>query len=1106
MDEKPTAVITLEDLLRQCSVRVHGRVGKSHAGTGFFVAPGYVATCAHVVAAVGDPVSIILHNGETLAATVCERRIDNDYEPRDWPDLALLAVKDSEASHRDYAVLDADVREGDTLFSWGFPEKYPDGDSLTVVYEGPFEASGYTQLLKLKQGQVQWGYSGAPLLNKRTGAICGFIKSTRDFAQDLGGRAVSVSLLLESLSNRIGDAQSPPVVALTRWGLLRGLSRVAADGSGSLSATISGFFDKWTRWSAPHLLEFGASERLDGDLVPSSIESEWEDFVHTLPWRSRIRDDLSNYSEYATKLGIDDLPVLPLDTAGCYNDVRERLGSWIRRVKPRWEALESAVRKRSHRHGSNEERDNFKRARDTWSRLVQMADPGQARLCIAFPIFGPLGCGKTQFIRSRKTELGVSGEWYAKGWQIALFLPIPARSLRGDIEHAILNRVGEASEGYAWRSLGDLDRLLSALKVKLVIAVDNLDQAVQESGVCRSICDFIANHTHLDSLTYLLSIRDTQIDLITPKADAWTLFSYRNADREPRHPNLSSRVSRMAGWLDLGHFNRERELGYKILTQAGLKEEVDLLRGSKTLPSPLEAKIMIYMIGQGSDMEFLASLNFFNFLDVFWNELIPRWSDAIDQSKIMRALPCVAEAVVSSANLAPPRDRVEQALASAQIDPESALALLKRASLLSIDAPEPSFQAFRKDVSSVHLNYPYLWNKTLAEQLWRDRELAVGEHDTEVVEWLEKVTTDRQVREGIWEFVLLLADAAMDPRGLGQLGRERTYQIWTYAFEEPRLPVRAPCLAARWASDQTQKHLAAVLHQRSEAVVQDGSLFALLFFAMEASALSPPRRFDLIRPHYVNVPQSGLAPYFLNGADRALDGLKEPAHLDGCLSALAHSHLTGLASQLASSAWDAFVALHGENAEVNLKVLMDGFLLYDGDNARSEHSSWNREQGRRPRFFREEFLVRALDWSWQAQHHAMRVWQFFDFLRGIGWYDAATHGIDRHIAHEMRSEANLSFGRHFRALERRGDQEEAELESYKALIRDLLVGEIRDIRHGEELGYFMLRHTDFAAGRTAHISRALWEEVDIAHSIPALERFFASHPITKELRTGQEVE
>ena len=45
--------------------------------------------------------------------------------------------------------------------------------------------------------QVQPGFSGAPLLNKRTDKICGVIKRSRDIYTTLGGRGVPVSVIFE---------------------------------------------------------------------------------------------------------------------------------------------------------------------------------------------------------------------------------------------------------------------------------------------------------------------------------------------------------------------------------------------------------------------------------------------------------------------------------------------------------------------------------------------------------------------------------------------------------------------------------------------------------------------------------------------------------------------------------------------------------------------------------------------------------------------------------------------------------------------------------------------------------------------------------------------
>lgn len=65
----------LEDLLQQCTVKLSlsDLVGW---GTGFFVAPGWILTCAHVIqAAHGQPIQVRWQNQENWAEAVVERSI-----------------------------------------------------------------------------------------------------------------------------------------------------------------------------------------------------------------------------------------------------------------------------------------------------------------------------------------------------------------------------------------------------------------------------------------------------------------------------------------------------------------------------------------------------------------------------------------------------------------------------------------------------------------------------------------------------------------------------------------------------------------------------------------------------------------------------------------------------------------------------------------------------------------------------------------------------------------------------------------------------------------------------------------------------------------------
>ena len=175
----------LDDLLRRCTVRLHiPRDGSQ--GTGFWVAPGLLLTCAHVVEtaqAQSLPVEIA-DVGRTVSGRIVA------FYPKPYPDLVLLRC-DEFPNHR-CVYLNADIALQDSLYSYGYTDLQPNGDSATFEYEGPTD-TGSGPLLKLKQGQSRPGLSGAPLLNLRTGGVCGVLETSRDRDSDLGGRAVPIT-------------------------------------------------------------------------------------------------------------------------------------------------------------------------------------------------------------------------------------------------------------------------------------------------------------------------------------------------------------------------------------------------------------------------------------------------------------------------------------------------------------------------------------------------------------------------------------------------------------------------------------------------------------------------------------------------------------------------------------------------------------------------------------------------------------------------------------------------------------------------------------------------------------------------------------------------
>ncbi|BAY74108.1 trypsin-like protein serine protease typically periplasmic containing C-terminal PDZ domain-like protein [Nostoc linckia NIES-25] len=181
-----------EDDLQRCTVRLNVA---SSQGTGFFVAPNWILTCAHVVESAKDnPVQVFWKAGnQNYTAKVTQL-----YK---YPlDLALLQLDENCLDHPCVELDDTEPKTNDDLYIFGYPKNsevdYSLGDSASFKYEG-ISFKQDIILYKLKQGQVISGFSGSPLLNLLTGKVCGIVHLSRDEGNDLGGRAVSAQVIVK---------------------------------------------------------------------------------------------------------------------------------------------------------------------------------------------------------------------------------------------------------------------------------------------------------------------------------------------------------------------------------------------------------------------------------------------------------------------------------------------------------------------------------------------------------------------------------------------------------------------------------------------------------------------------------------------------------------------------------------------------------------------------------------------------------------------------------------------------------------------------------------------------------------------------------------------
>ncbi|MEU2121131.1 trypsin-like peptidase domain-containing protein [Nocardia niwae] len=173
--------------------------GDETVGTGFFVAPGLVLTCAHVVPEGLGTVSAVWA-GETLAlAVVPEWRLPSGPDGT-GPDLALLRLE--RTIDHPVVCLAFDIEPGDELWGYGHPDGvYRAGDSVTFRATGPssrgMPGEEAVPLQHVSDGRAGPGFSGGPVLNWRTGAVCGVMRFAYGLDRGVpGARLVPIARIL----------------------------------------------------------------------------------------------------------------------------------------------------------------------------------------------------------------------------------------------------------------------------------------------------------------------------------------------------------------------------------------------------------------------------------------------------------------------------------------------------------------------------------------------------------------------------------------------------------------------------------------------------------------------------------------------------------------------------------------------------------------------------------------------------------------------------------------------------------------------------------------------------------------------------------------------
>ncbi|MFG1951604.1 trypsin-like peptidase domain-containing protein [Micromonospora sp. NPDC048830] len=184
----PDSIDQLTALLKNCLVRVSGR----GEGSGFFVGPGLVATCAHVAGAAGDRVTVGWRDAD-LAGTVRWASALDGRGIAPYPDLAVVEVAAPPGGHPAVWLDDHPPTMSARLVIVGHARLYGPRVGRTSGWFA--HGGGYEDMIRLTGDEIEPGMSGAPVLNAETGGVCAVTKATRRSGQPSGGVAVPVRAL-----------------------------------------------------------------------------------------------------------------------------------------------------------------------------------------------------------------------------------------------------------------------------------------------------------------------------------------------------------------------------------------------------------------------------------------------------------------------------------------------------------------------------------------------------------------------------------------------------------------------------------------------------------------------------------------------------------------------------------------------------------------------------------------------------------------------------------------------------------------------------------------------------------------------------------------------
>jgi hypothetical protein len=186
--------VRLRKLAADCRVRIGADIigAPEEGGSGVWVAPGVVLTCAHVVPSGPRSAVQVGWRQHLLSGTVTHWVPDTpDGDLWTYPDLAVIVVPDAPPHPCAWLSEAAPVGE---LAAFGYSTEFGDGlqEAEVIGRHSGSRGSPARPVWQFKGNEFKSGMSGGPVLDLSSGAVCGVTSTTIGEGADRGGYIVPI--------------------------------------------------------------------------------------------------------------------------------------------------------------------------------------------------------------------------------------------------------------------------------------------------------------------------------------------------------------------------------------------------------------------------------------------------------------------------------------------------------------------------------------------------------------------------------------------------------------------------------------------------------------------------------------------------------------------------------------------------------------------------------------------------------------------------------------------------------------------------------------------------------------------------------------------------